>query len=86
MSSGSKSGDGKSKSCGGELGGGKSGGGNSGGGGSSGGSPHVGRGGSGGFYQYPCKYLTIMVDPVYCTRWVYCNGHACAMCLADGFE
>lgn len=33
--------------------------------------------GSGGFYKYRCKYFYTYN----CPNWVYCNGHACAMCL-----
>ncbi|KAK3905612.1 hypothetical protein C8A05DRAFT_30558 [Staphylotrichum tortipilum] len=36
--------------------------------------------GSGGFYKYRCKYFYTYN----CPNWVYCNGHACAMCLAEG--
>ncbi|KAK4242154.1 hypothetical protein C8A03DRAFT_29578 [Achaetomium macrosporum] len=38
--------------------------------------------GSGGFYKYRCKYFYTYN----CPNWVYCNGHACAMCLAEGRE
>lgn len=33
--------------------------------------------GTGGFYKYRCKYFYTYN----CPNWVYCNGHACAMCL-----
>ncbi|KAK4040550.1 hypothetical protein C8A01DRAFT_35412 [Parachaetomium inaequale] len=36
--------------------------------------------GSGGFYKYRCKHFYTYN----CPNWVYCNGHACAMCLAEG--
>ena len=35
--------------------------------------------GSGGFYKYRCKYFYTYN----CPNWVYCNGHACAMCLVS---
>lgn len=35
--------------------------------------------GSGGFYKYRCKYFYTHN----CPNWVYCNGHACAMCLVS---
>ncbi|AEO71598.1 7e952ef6-2c31-4e97-8e91-ab519b523fa0 [Thermothielavioides terrestris] len=38
--------------------------------------------GTGGFYKYRCKYFYTHN----CPNWVYCNGHACAMCLAEGRE
>ncbi|KAL2135609.1 hypothetical protein VTI74DRAFT_7756 [Chaetomium olivicolor] len=38
--------------------------------------------GSGGFYKYPCKYRYTYN----CPNWVYANGHACPMCLAEGRE
>ncbi|KAL2016520.1 hypothetical protein VTK56DRAFT_3448 [Thermocarpiscus australiensis] len=37
---------------------------------------------SGGYYKYHCKYFYTHD----CPNWVYCNGHACAMCLAEGRE
>ncbi|KAK4100963.1 hypothetical protein N658DRAFT_426671 [Parathielavia hyrcaniae] len=36
--------------------------------------------GSGGFYKYRCKNFYTYN----CPNWVYCNGHACAMCLTEG--
>ncbi|GAB1313096.1 hypothetical protein MFIFM68171_03306 [Madurella fahalii] len=38
--------------------------------------------GSGGFYKYRCKYFYTYN----CPNWVYANGHACPMCLAEGRE
>jgi len=35
--------------------------------------------GTGGFYKYRCKYFYTYN----CPNWVYCNGHACAMCLVN---
>ena len=35
--------------------------------------------GSGGFYKYRCKHFYTYN----CPNWVYCNGHACAMCLVS---
>ncbi|KAL1842592.1 hypothetical protein VTJ49DRAFT_4772 [Mycothermus thermophilus] len=35
---------------------------------------------SGGFYKYRCKNFYTHN----CPNWVYCNGHACSMCLAEG--
>ncbi|KAK0634659.1 hypothetical protein B0T17DRAFT_611630 [Bombardia bombarda] len=37
---------------------------------------------SGGYYKYRCKYF-YTYD---CTEWVYVNGAACAVCLAEGRE
>ncbi|KAL2265595.1 hypothetical protein VTJ83DRAFT_6695 [Remersonia thermophila] len=36
--------------------------------------------GGGGFYKYRCKNFYTHN----CPNWVYCNGHACSMCLAEG--
>ncbi|KAL2116070.1 hypothetical protein VTJ04DRAFT_10325 [Mycothermus thermophilus] len=36
--------------------------------------------GGGGFYKYRCKNFYTHN----CTNWVYCNGHACADCWAEG--
>ncbi|KAK4130875.1 hypothetical protein BT67DRAFT_445194 [Trichocladium antarcticum] len=35
---------------------------------------------SGGYSLFRCKYFLSHQ----CLRWVYANGHACAMCLAEG--